>query len=108
MKNFNTLLSRTGLCLFVAGTLSFSSLALSAYVPFPGKHKVRLINVEAANVVSVNFETWPGFGDMEMETSADMDIVTAVYTDKGRLGQALKKKGYARSASVDPKKPWCK
>ncbi len=154
MKRINNLLPRLSLSLFVAA-LSFSSAALSEYVPFPGKHKVRLISVEAANIVSVNFETWPGFGrtlrvtlpdlvlpgesaepkpcelelaqkaleltkkymdsakeisitDMEMQTSADTEVTTAVYTDKGRLGQALKKKGYARAASIDPKTPWCK
>jgi len=161
MKNTNKRLSKlTGsklsLYLFVAvGALSFSSIALSEYVPFPGKHKVRLVSVDAANIVSVNFETWPGYGrtlrvtlpdlvlpgesseakpcelelakkalaltkkhmkaakeisitDMAMQTSADTDVVTAVYTDKGRLGQVLKKKGYARAPSVDPKTPWCK
>jgi len=43
-----------------------------------------------------------------METSADTDVVTAVYTEKGSLVQALQKKGLARSSSIDAKKPWCK
>lgn len=48
---------------FIAGVaaLSFSGLALSDYVPFPGKKEVRLIDIEAANVIRVNFETWPGY-----------------------------------------------
>ena len=141
--------------LIVMGVMVYSSSALSEYVPFPGKLKVRLVNIEAANVVNVNFETWPGFGrtlrvtlpdvvlpgssekpaacelelankaldlttkylksaneisiiDVKMETSADTDVVTAVYTEKGSLAQALQKKGLARPSSVDSKTPWCK
>jgi len=36
-------------------------LALAEYVPFPGKLAVHLLDVEAPNVIFVNFESWPGF-----------------------------------------------
>jgi len=36
-------------------------LALAEYVPFPGKLAVHLLDVEAPNIIFVNFETWPGF-----------------------------------------------
>jgi len=36
-------------------------LALAEYVPFPGKLAVHLLDVQAPNVIFVNFETWPGF-----------------------------------------------
>ena len=36
-------------------------LALAEYVPFPGKLAVHLLEVEAPNIIFVNFETWPGF-----------------------------------------------
>ncbi|HEN46837.1 MAG TPA: hypothetical protein ENI75_00555 [Mizugakiibacter sp.] len=36
-------------------------LALAEYVPFPGKLAVHLLEVQAPNIIFVNFETWPGF-----------------------------------------------
>lgn len=130
-------------------------IADANYVPFPGKKEVRLLNVEAANIVVVNFETWPGFArtvriklpdldipgnsdkpkqceldlaekalkftqnylasintvtvqDMRMETSADEQAFSSVYTKKGSLGSALQKEGLARPSSVDSDVPWCK
>ncbi len=47
--------------LTAAIALSASSLAMADYVPFPGKLAVNLITVEAANVVFVNFQAWPGY-----------------------------------------------
>ena len=41
--------------------LCVSPLALAEYTPFPGKLAVKLLGVEAPNVIFVNFETWPGF-----------------------------------------------
>jgi hypothetical protein len=38
-----------------------SSVANADYMPYPGKITVNLVNVEAANIVVVGFETWPGF-----------------------------------------------
>jgi len=46
-----------------AGCLALlaSTTLLAEYVPFPGKIKVRLLDVMAPNVIFVNFESWPGF-----------------------------------------------
>jgi hypothetical protein len=41
--------------------LCASPVALAEYVPFPGKLAVKLLDVEAPNIIFVNFETWPGF-----------------------------------------------
>ena len=44
------------------GILALScSLNATAYQPFPGAHKARVINIDMANAMSVNFETWPGY-----------------------------------------------
>lgn len=42
--------------------LTLSPFAIAKdYVPFPGKLQVHLLNVDAANIIYVNFESWPGF-----------------------------------------------
>jgi hypothetical protein len=41
--------------------MSCSLTLLAAYQPFPGKHKVRIIRIDSAKSISVNFETWPGY-----------------------------------------------
>jgi len=54
--------------------LSVSSIALAEYVPFPGKREVRLVDVEAANIIVINFETWPGFPRMMRIKLPNLDI----------------------------------
>ena len=49
-------------CLSGFFLLSISSLSMADYSPYPGKRSVKLISVEAANVVVVSFEAWPGYG----------------------------------------------
>lgn len=135
--------------------LMLSSVAFADYVPYPGKKQVKLVSIEAANILVINFETWPGYGktlkiklpdlvlpgssakpslcelklakkalkftksylkslkkvtveDMRMETSADNNAISPIYTSKGSLAQGLIKKGLARSSSTKSNKPWCK
>jgi len=47
----------------LAGILAVcaSPLVVAEYVPFPGKLAVNVLDVQAPNVVFVNFEAWPGF-----------------------------------------------
>ncbi|MCB1934316.1 MAG: hypothetical protein KDF59_00075 [Nitrosomonas sp.] len=51
--------------LFCAGLFAMLianfSINAVASVPFPGKLPVQVVNVEAANIIHVNLETWPGF-----------------------------------------------
>ncbi len=54
----------------IALCISFTSFA--AYEHFPGKHKVRVISVDAANALTVNFETWPGYGATVSVTLPDL------------------------------------
>jgi len=47
----------------ISGLILLASSATSAaYSPYPGEREVKLIGVEAANVLVVSFEAWPGFG----------------------------------------------
>ena len=55
-------------------SLSFSTMALSDYVPFPGKQEVRLVDIEAANILRVNFETWPGYGRSISVKLPDLEV----------------------------------
>ena len=61
--------------IFIAITtlcISFNSVA--DFEPYPGKHQVRLISVDAANMLTVNFETWPGFGKTLSVTLPDLAL----------------------------------
>jgi len=61
-------------CKFLACILALScsySVAAS-YQPFPGKHKARLINIDAANTITINFETWPGYARTMSVTLPDL------------------------------------
>ncbi len=62
MMSKKSCLRRHGMQVF-AGFLAccVPLLALAEYVPFPGKLAVHLLDVQAPNVIFVNFETWPGF-----------------------------------------------
>lgn len=53
LNGFRLLVGVLALCL--------SPSIMAEYVPFPGKLAVKLLDVEAPNVIFVNFETWPGF-----------------------------------------------
>lgn len=44
-----------------ASLLLTSTLLFAEYVPYPGKLEVNVLNVEAPNIIFVNFESWPGF-----------------------------------------------
>ncbi len=48
--------------LLMSLSMIVSSSVFADYVPYPGKKQVRLISIEAANIVVINFETWPGYG----------------------------------------------
>lgn len=52
---------RPGAVLAATLALLVSTLAFAEYVPFPGKLQVRLLDIEAPNIIFVNFETWPGY-----------------------------------------------
>ena len=41
--------------------LFLSGHSVADYVPYPGKIPVKLIEIEAPNIIMINFETWPGF-----------------------------------------------
>ncbi len=62
MSYRNTSRGTTGARL-LAGVLAVCAapLAFADYVPFPGKIAVKLLDVEAPDIVFVNFESWPGF-----------------------------------------------
>ncbi|MDT8282630.1 MAG: hypothetical protein RQ982_07430 [Gammaproteobacteria bacterium] len=55
-------------------TLCVSFNCVADYEPYPGKHPVRLISVDAANILTVNFETWPGFGKTISVTLPDLAL----------------------------------
>lgn len=61
MPKKNTIRGNGWRILAVLLALGASPLALAEYVPFPGKLAVKLLDVEAPNIILVNFETWPGF-----------------------------------------------
>ena len=37
------------------------STTIMAATPFPGKLPAKIVNIEAAHIIHVNIETWPGF-----------------------------------------------
>ena len=41
--------------------IAIFSTATIAATPFPGKLSATLVDIEAANIIHVNIETWPGF-----------------------------------------------
>ncbi len=47
--------------LAVALMLFILPMTASAAVPFPGKLSADIVNIEAANIINVSIETWPGF-----------------------------------------------
>ncbi len=55
-------------------TLCISFNSVADFEPYPGKHQVRLISVDAANILTVNFETWPGFGTTISVTLPDLTL----------------------------------
>jgi len=65
---------QTSICRLFVGIFAFScSCSVAAgYQPFPGKHKARLINIDAANTITVNFETWPGYARTISVTLPDL------------------------------------
>ncbi len=44
----------------VLAIVLFSTTSIAA-TPFPGKLPATIVNIEAANIIHVNIETWPGF-----------------------------------------------
>ena len=47
--------------LFSVFAIVLFSTTLMAATPFPGKLPATIVNIEAANIIHVNIETWPGF-----------------------------------------------
>jgi hypothetical protein len=57
VKQFGTMSAK----LFsVLAIVLFSTTSIAA-TPFPGKLPATIVNIEAANIIHVNIETWPGF-----------------------------------------------
>ena len=57
VKPFGTMSAR----LFsVLAIVLFSTTSMAA-TPFPGKLPATIVDIEAANIIHVNIETWPGF-----------------------------------------------
>lgn len=44
----------------ILAVISFSTISMAA-TPFPGKLPATIVSIEAANIIHVNIETWPGF-----------------------------------------------
>jgi len=55
-------------------TLCISFNSFADFEPYPGKHQARVISVDAANILTVNFETWPGFGKTLSITLPDLTL----------------------------------
>lgn len=51
----------SGTKLFTVLAVAIFSTTSMAATPFPGKLPVTIVNIEAANIILVNLETWPGF-----------------------------------------------
>lgn len=47
--------------LFLVLAIVIFSATLMAATPFPGKLPATIVDIEAANIIHVNIETWPGF-----------------------------------------------
>lgn len=47
-------------CLAILATVMCAA-PLMAATPFPGKLPATIVHIEAANIIHVNIETWPGF-----------------------------------------------
>ena len=54
--------------------LGISTISMADYSPYPGKRTVKLIDVEAPNIVVISFETWPGYGRTLRIKLPDLDV----------------------------------
>jgi hypothetical protein len=61
MNIVNHLKSMINLLLFSTLALALLTTTAIAETPFPGKLPVTVTSIEAANIIHVNLETWPGF-----------------------------------------------
>ena len=57
VKHISTMKTKLFLLLVI---VTFSTVAIAA-TPFPGKLPGTIVGIEAANIIHVNIETWPGF-----------------------------------------------
>lgn len=60
MKRISAQLLTGNTILFMVALLTWS-ISVKADVPFPGKLPVTVTSIEAANIIHVSLETWPGF-----------------------------------------------
>lgn len=61
MINFNKQFRVIGMKLLSGLVVAVLSTAVMASTPFPGKLPATIVDIEAANIIHVNIETWPGF-----------------------------------------------